>query len=123
MPSAISNEFNDCLVNLQANVVAAATPGSTYPKLKDLAPQHLVYSVGLMDYLDDRSLIQACVACLLATRCMCLVCQLSRFDQVQVADWAYDALLPGGKLVLGNFNRDASNRVASGEQYTSHDNA
>lgn len=47
-----------------------------------LPPQQLIYSIGLIDYLQD-SLI------------------------VTMIDWAYDQLLPGGTLILGNF--DAGN--------------
>ncbi|HVV28457.1 MAG TPA: PilZ domain-containing protein [Rhizomicrobium sp.] len=47
--------------------------------LQDVAPQDLIYSVGLLDYLSDR-------------RCRTLVQRL------------YDALAPGGLLIIGNMN-------------------
>jgi extracellular factor (EF) 3-hydroxypalmitic acid methyl ester biosynthesis protein len=44
-----------------------------------IAPQHLMYSIGLIDYFDDARV-------------------------VQLINWAYDHLAPGGALVLGNFH-------------------
>lgn len=44
----------------------------------DLAPQDLVYSIGLIDYFEDRAVIKL-------------------LDQI------HDVLAPGGKVVLGNF--------------------
>lgn len=48
-------------------------------KIKIL-PQAMVYSTGLIDYLQGRLV-------------------------VALMDWSFDHLLPGGKLVLGNFNK------------------
>ena len=45
----------------------------------DLPPQHLIYSIGLIDYFDDR-----------------IVTRLQR--------WIHDALAPGGRSILGNFH-------------------
>jgi hypothetical protein len=47
-----------------------------------LPPQNLIYSIGLIDYLQDDLV-------------------------VALIDWAFDHLLPGGTLVVGNF--DSSN--------------
>ena len=44
-----------------------------------LAPQHMIYSVGLIDYLEDKYVIA-------------------------LLDWIHDQLLPGGLVVLGNFD-------------------
>jgi extracellular factor (EF) 3-hydroxypalmitic acid methyl ester biosynthesis protein len=44
----------------------------------EIQPQHLVYSVGLMDYLQDRTVIA-------------------------FLNWAYRILLPGGQVIIGNF--------------------
>jgi hypothetical protein len=44
-----------------------------------IAPQHMIYSVGLIDYLEDEHI-------------------------VRLLDWAHDQLLPGGTVVLGNFD-------------------
>lgn len=44
-----------------------------------LPPQHLIYSIGLIDYFDDR-----------------IVTQLQK--------WIYQALTPGGRSILGNFH-------------------
>lgn len=43
--------------------------------------QHLIYSVGLIDYLQDEHI-------------------------VRLLDWAHDQLLPGGTVILGNFDVD-----------------
>jgi CRP-like cAMP-binding protein len=43
----------------------------------DLGPQALIYSIGLTDYLQDRYV-------------------------VDLMNWAYDRLLPGGTLIIGN---------------------
>ena len=59
----------------QANLVYLATGRS---KL-ELAPQDLVYSIGLIDYFQDRFV-------------------------VALLDWIHDRLAPGGKVVLGNFH-------------------
>ena len=47
-----------------------------------LEPQHLIYSIGLIDYLEDEHI-------------------------VRLLDWIYDQLLPAGTVILGNF--DAAN--------------
>ena len=44
-----------------------------------IPPQHMIYSVGLIDYLEDEHI-------------------------VRLLDWAHDQLLPGGTVVLGNFD-------------------
>jgi len=51
-----------------------------------LAPQQLIYSVGLIDYLED-----AYVVALLS--------------------WAHDVLLPGGTLIVGNFDTSSPDRA------------
>jgi extracellular factor (EF) 3-hydroxypalmitic acid methyl ester biosynthesis protein len=45
-----------------------------------IPPQAMIYSTGLIDYLQDRLV-------------------------VAMMDWSFDHLQPGGKLVLGNFNK------------------
>jgi len=52
----------------------------------DISLQHLVYSFGLMDYLDDAIV----VACL---------------------DWMFAMLLPGGEAIIGNFDSDNSDKA------------
>ena len=44
-----------------------------------LEPQHLIYSIGLIDYLQDEHI-------------------------VRLLDWTHDQLLPGGTVILGNFD-------------------
>jgi SAM-dependent methyltransferase len=44
-----------------------------------LPPQHMIYSVGLIDYLEDEHI-------------------------VRLLDWIHDQLVPGGTVVLGNFD-------------------
>ena len=44
-----------------------------------LEPQHLIYSIGLIDYLEDEHI-------------------------VRLLDWIHDQLLPGGTVILGNFD-------------------
>lgn len=39
---------------------------------------------------------------------------LIKFIAMQIANWAFDKLLPGGKLVFGNFGHDLSNSVSTG---------
>ncbi len=46
----------------------------------DLAPQHLIYSIGLIDYFKDPFV-------------------------VSLLDWIHDHLAPGGRVILGNFRR------------------
>ena len=60
---------------LQGNLVHFAT-GRADAKL---APQDLIYSIGLIDYFSDRFVIA-------------------------LLDWIHDHLRPGGKVVLGNFH-------------------
>lgn len=43
-----------------------------------LPPQHLIYSIGLIDYLEDEHV-------------------------VKLLDWVHDQLVPGGTVVVGNF--------------------
>lgn len=45
----------------------------------EMPPQHLVYSIGLMDYLPD-SMVVSCL------------------------DWIFDLLAPGGEAIVGNFD-------------------
>ena len=45
----------------------------------DLPPQDLVYSIGLIDYFDDRFV-------------------------VRFLDWIHARLRPGGRVILGNFH-------------------
>ena len=66
----------------QANLVYMAT-GRT--KI-DLAPQSLVYSIGLIDYFQDRFVIG-------------------------LLDWIHGLLEPGGKVILGNFHPQNPDRA------------
>lgn len=66
----------------QANLVYMAT-GRT--KI-DLAPQDLVYSIGLIDYFQDRFVIA-------------------------LLDWVHALLAPGGKVILGNFHPQNPDRA------------
>ena len=43
---------------MQANIVSAARKLGRYPEVDDLAPMNLIYSIGLMDYLEDKIFIQ-----------------------------------------------------------------
>lgn len=45
-----------------------------------LVPQHLIYSIGLFDYLSERLI-------------------------VRILDWIHDSLLPGGITIVGNFDK------------------
>jgi hypothetical protein len=58
-----------------SNLVYLATGRSRL----DIPPQHLVYSVGLIDYFDDRFV-------------------------VKLLDYVYELLQPGGRVILGNFH-------------------
>jgi len=51
-----------------------------------LPPQDLIYSIGLIDYFQDKLV-------------------------VQLLNWMYDTLAPGGKALLGNFDPRCPNRV------------
>ncbi|AKT35939.1 cyclic nucleotide-binding domain-containing protein [Chondromyces crocatus] len=51
-----------------------------------LQPQHLIYSIGLTDYLRDELVIK-------------------------MIDWIYDRLLPGGMAVIGNFEASNPNKA------------
>lgn len=46
-----------------------------------LEPQHLIYSIGLIDYLEDEHI-------------------------VRLLDWIHDQLLPSGTVILGNFDAE-----------------
>ncbi len=59
----------------QANLVYLATGRSKI----EVPPQDLIYSIGLIDYFQDRFVIA-------------------------LLDWIYDNLAPGGQVVLGNFH-------------------
>jgi hypothetical protein len=59
---------------VQANVVHLARAGTALP-----AKQHVIYSIGLFDYLSDRL-------------------------AVAVLNWAYEQLHRGGRLLIGNVN-------------------
>jgi hypothetical protein len=51
-----------------------------------MPPQDLIYSIGLIDYFQDKLVIQ-------------------------LLNWMYDTLAPGGKALLGNFDPRCQNRV------------
>jgi len=52
----------------------------------ELPPQHLIYSVGLIDHLEDEHI-------------------------VRLLDWIHDRLVPGGTVILGNFDVDNPDRA------------
>lgn len=52
-------------------------------RVKSIKQQDLIYSIGLIDYFNDKAV-------------------------VMLLDQIYDALAPGGRVVLGNFHRDNS---------------
>lgn len=60
---------------LNSNLIYLATGRSRL----EIPPQHFVYSVGLIDYFDDRFV-------------------------VKLLDYVYDLLRPGGRVILGNFH-------------------
>lgn len=66
----------------QANLIQLATGRS---KLH-LAPQDLIYSIGLIDYFQDRFV-------------------------VALLNWIHDHLRPGGRVVLGNFHPNNPDRA------------
>lgn len=51
-----------------------------------LHPQHMIYSIGLTDYLRDDFV-------------------------VKLLDWIYERLMPGGKVVIGNFDMSNPNKA------------
>jgi CRP-like cAMP-binding protein/SAM-dependent methyltransferase len=66
----------------QGNLVYLATGRAQL----ELVPQDLIYSIGLIDYFDDRFV-------------------------VALLDWIHGRLRPGGKVVLGNFHPDNPDRA------------
>ena len=60
---------------VQGNIIRMATGKAPI----ELPPQHLVYSIGLMDYLQEPVVVK------------CL-------------DWMFDILEPGGEAIIGNFD-------------------
>lgn len=72
----------DRLTLAQANLIYLAVGRHRL----ELPPQHLVYSVGLIDYFNDASV-------------------------AKLIDYAHALLCPGGRLILGNFHPDNSSRA------------
>lgn len=67
--------LTDLVGTHRANLLLLAARRRQLP----IAPQHLVYSIGLIDYFDDARV-------------------------VSLINWAHDHLAPGGALMLGNFH-------------------
>ena len=67
---------------LQENLILLATGRHK----TSLPPQDMMYSIGLIDYFQDKLVIQ-------------------------LLNWIYDTLAPGGKTILGNFDPRCPNRV------------
>jgi len=67
---------------VQANLIRVATGRASI----DLVPQDLIYSIGLIDYFQDRLV-------------------------VALLDWIHDHLAPGGRVVLGNFHPNNPDRA------------
>ena len=67
---------------LQENLILLATGR----RKTSLPPQNLIYSIGLIDYFQDKLVIH-------------------------LLNWIYDTLAPGGKAILGNFDPRCPNRV------------
>jgi SAM-dependent methyltransferase len=67
--------FQSQMILHQANLVYLAMGRTSI----DLAPQDLIYSIGLIDYFNDRFV-------------------------VNLMNYAYRLLKPGGRLILGNFH-------------------
>ena len=74
--------FRDRLTFIQDNIFLLAEGYSHI----DIAPQQMIYSVSMANYLSDRELIG-------------------------ILDWIYDRLLPNGTVILGNFNAANPDRV------------
>jgi extracellular factor (EF) 3-hydroxypalmitic acid methyl ester biosynthesis protein len=74
--------FRDRLTFIQDNLFLLAEGYSHI----DIAPQQMIYSVSMANYLSDRELIG-------------------------ILDWIYDRLLPQGTVILGNFNAANPDRV------------
>jgi CRP-like cAMP-binding protein len=67
---------------LQENLILLATGR----RQSSLPPQDLMYSIGLIDYFQDKLVIQ-------------------------LINWIYDSLRPGGKTILGNFDPRCPDRA------------
>ncbi|MEM8828911.1 MAG: cyclic nucleotide-binding domain-containing protein [Cyanobacteria bacterium P01_G01_bin.19] len=74
--------FRDRLTFIQDNLFLLAEGYSHI----DIAPQQMIYSVSMANYLSDRELIR-------------------------ILDWIYDRLLPNGTIILGNFHAANPDRV------------
>jgi extracellular factor (EF) 3-hydroxypalmitic acid methyl ester biosynthesis protein len=75
-------EFQDYLTFIQDNIYLIAEGHSSI----NIAPQQMIYSVTMGNYLSDRELIA-------------------------VLDWIYDRLLPNGTVILGNFHSSNPDRL------------
>ncbi|MGD1920213.1 MAG: cyclic nucleotide-binding protein, partial [Pleurocapsa sp.] len=74
--------FRDRLTFIQDNIFLLAEGYSNI----DIAPQQMIYSVSMANYLSDRELIR-------------------------MLDWVYDRLLPNGTVILGSFHSANHDRV------------
>jgi hypothetical protein len=73
---------SDSIAFVQDNVIRMARGrGKT-----TLPPQHMIYSVGLIDYLEDEHV-------------------------VSLLDWIHDQLVPGGTVIVGNFDHSNPDRA------------
>ncbi len=85
--SSVNRRAEDCGLQrsvqlLQENLILLATGR----RKTSLPPQNLMYSIGLIDYFQDKLVIQ-------------------------LLNWIHDTLAPGGKAILGNFDPRCPNRV------------
>ena len=67
---------------VQGNIIRMALGKSKVA----LPPQAMMYSIGLMDYLEDKTVIA-------------------------ILNWMYDTLLPGGEAIIGNFHAANPNKA------------
>lgn len=78
-----ARDLDDRIDLVEANLIHVAVGRSALA----LAPQDLVYSIGLIDYFDDNLV-------------------------VKLLDWIHSILRPGGRVVLGNFHPCNPTRAA-----------
>lgn len=81
---ASEQQVGERIVTIKCNALRVASGKDVL----DLPPQHLVYSVGLNDYLEDT-------------------------HSVSLLNWMYRTLGPGGTAVLGNLTRGAEAEFAA----------
>ena len=82
----LDDRFAPCVCLEQANLVYLALGRTTL----DLPPQHLMYSIGLIDYFNDRFV-------------------------VNLLNFIHGCLAPGGQVILGNFHPSNPTRALMDE--------